>query len=289
MLAATSMAGKALDSKKPPLHLSFSTLGCPDWTFEQIVAFAKQHDYKGLEIRGIQREMDLPQCTVFSNSEIKNTLALMQEAGLQFVNLGSSAAMHLPGGAERTKSLDDARRFIDLAQQIDCPYIRVFPNNFPKDQEKQQTMDLIISGLSELAGYARGSNVTVLMETHGDLVHTNDLVSIMQSAAGKHTGLIWDVTNMWTVTKEPVVEVFAQLKKYIRHTHIKDAKLVDGKPRYTLLGKGEVPVMEAIQLLRKNNYKGFYSFEWEKLWHPEIAEPEIAIADYAQVMKTFSH
>ena len=22
-----------------------------------------------------------------------------------------------------------------------------------------------------------------------------------------------------------------------------------------------------------DGYKGYYSFEWEKLWHPEIAEP----------------
>jgi hypothetical protein len=34
-------------------------------------------------------------------------------------------------------------------------------------------------------------------------------------------------------------------------------------------------------------YKGYYSFEWEKLWHPEIADPEIALADYSKVMKAY--
>jgi hypothetical protein len=46
-----------------------------------------------------------------------------------------------------------------------------------------------------------------------------------------------------------------------------------------------VPALETIDLLAKNDYKGYYSFEWEKMWHPEIAEPEIAIPQYAQVMK----
>jgi sugar phosphate isomerase/epimerase len=79
--------------------------------------------------------------------------------------------------------------------------------------------------------------------------------------------------------------VYAKLKKYIRHTHIKDAKLNGDKLEYTLLGQGDVPIFEAIDILSKDNYKGYYSFEWEKLWHPEIAEPEIALANFPGVMK----
>jgi hypothetical protein len=43
--------------------------------------------------------------------------------------------------------------------------------------------------------------------------------------------------------------------------------------------------MGAVDLLRKDGYKGYYSFEWEKLWHPELEEPDLAIADYAQAMR----
>ncbi len=92
---------------------------------------------------------------------------------------------------------------------------------------------------------------------------------------------------MWTVTKEPPVQMYAKLKKYIRHTHIKDAAMVDGKPQDRFLGKGEVPVFEGIDALLKGGYKGYYSFEWEKLWHPEIEEPETALADYSKVMKKY--
>jgi sugar phosphate isomerase/epimerase len=287
MLMGASLAASAFDFdiKIKPLRLSFSTLGCPDWSFDQIIEFAKLHAYTGIEVRGIQREMDLPKCPIFTNQRVASTLAKMEQADLQFVDLGSSAALHIAGAAERSKSLDEARRFIDLAQQINCPYVRVFPNNFPKEQEKLQTIELIIAGLNELASHARGSKVTVLMETHGDLVHSDDILNIMQSTVTRHTGIIWDITNMWTVTKESPEEAYQKLKKFIRHTHIKDAKLVDGKPQYTLMGKGEVPIFDAIELLRNDGYKGYYSFEWEKLWHPEIAEPEVAIADYATVMK----
>lgn len=31
-----------------------------------------------------------------------------------------------------------------------------------------------------------------------------------------------------------------------------------------------------VRVLKEKNYSDFISFEWEKLWHPQIAEPEIA-------------
>ena len=286
LLFSAAMIGSSFDLKKKDALLAFSTLGCPDWTFQQITDFAVQHGYTGIEIRGIQRQLDLVKCNEFSSAEnIAATMKTMKEKGLQFVDLGSSATLHFGEAVERKKNLDEGRRFIDLAQQLNCPNVRVFPNNFIKEQTKEQTMDLIVKGLLELGEHAKGSNVKVLIESHGDLVHTDDLEKVMMAAQHKNVGMIWDVTNMWTITKESPAQVYQRLKKYIHHTHIKDAKLVDGKPQYAFLGQGEIPIFEAIDVLSKGDYKGYYSFEWEKLWHPEIAEPEIALADYPVVMK----
>ncbi len=286
VLFTAAMMGSSFSFKKEPPLLAFSTLGCPDWTLRQITDFAVQHGYTGIELRGLQRQLDLPQCKEFSTvANVIDTMNIMKEKGLQFVDLGSSATLHFADAAERKKNLDEGKRFIDLAQRVNCPNIRVFPNNFIKGQTKEETMDLIIKGLLELGEYAKGSNVKVLIESHGDLVYTADLEKVLQAAQHINVGLVWDITNMWTVTKESPSQVYEKLKKYIHHTHIKDAKLMDGKPQYALLGQGDVPIFEAIDALSKGAYKGYYSFEWEKLWHPEIAEPEVAFADYSKVMK----
>jgi len=282
--AASLLVGSQFEFKKKKRLLSFSTLGCPDWNFQKIVEFAVQHKYSGIEMRGLQRQMDLSKCSEFSSENRAATLALMKEKGLKFVNLGSSATLHFAEGAERQKNIDEGKRFIDLASQINCPYIRVFPNNFPKEQDKTATIDLIIKGLLELGDYAKEANVTVLMETHGDVVRSEDLEVVMRSSEHPNVGLVWDACNMWMLTKEAPAAVYQKLKKYIRHTHIKDLIMVDGKAQYRLLGKGESPIFEVISLLKKDGYKGFYSFEWEKLWHPEIDEPEVALADYSKVM-----
>ncbi|MFM9910645.1 MAG: sugar phosphate isomerase/epimerase family protein [Chitinophagaceae bacterium] len=288
LLISSAFAGSSFNTIKHSPNLSFSTLGCPDWNFRQIVDFAANNNYTGIELRGILRELDLTKCNEFnSKKNITATAKMMQQNKLKFVDLGSSATLHFPASDERRKNIEEGKRFIDLAHEIICPNIRVFPNNFPKDQDKKQTINLITEGLLELSEHAKGSNVRILMETHGDLVKIADIEAIMQAADNNSIGLVWDISNMWTATKEPPAEAYKKLKKYIYHTHIKDAKFIDGKLQYTLLGKGEVPLKEAIKALTNGGYKGYYSFEWEKLWHPELEEPIIALADYPNAIKQY--
>jgi sugar phosphate isomerase/epimerase len=266
--------------------LSFSTLGCPDWSFDKIIDFARDHNYTGIEVRGILRQMDLTKVPEFSSPEsIKVTMKKMKDRALVFVDLGSSCALHLAKGEERNKNLDEGKRFINLASQLNCPYIRVFPNQLPKERDRQESLNLIMEGLRELGQYAMGTGVSILLESHGELIYKKDLLEVMKGAAQPNVGLVWDICNMWIATREPPEDVYAVLNPYIRHTHVKDLKIVDGKEEYVLLGTGIVPIFQAIDLLYKNQFPGYYSFEWEKLWHPEILEPQIALADYPVAMR----
>jgi len=288
VVAGTALSSTSYGFTKGVSPLSFSTLGCPKWTLNEVIDFAAGNGYQGIEIRGILGEVDLTKCPDFSSKErIVSSRKIAEDKGIKIINLGSSAELHHPAGEKRQSNLDGAKKFIDLAQQLNCPYMRVFPNRFPKDQDHVATIDLISKGLLELAEYAKGSTVSVLLETHGDIVLTSDLLQIMKNSEHAQIGLIWDIFNMWSVTKESPTSVYESLKKYIRHTHFKDAKEVDGKMHYVLLGQGEGPISEAVSALRKGNYAGYYSFEWEKLWHPEIEEPEIALAHYPDQIKKY--
>jgi sugar phosphate isomerase/epimerase len=288
ILMGTAMFSSSFNAAKYKPRLSFSTLGCPDWEFGKIVDFAAANNFNALEMRGIKRELDLPKCPEFSSPEnIKTTLRMMEDKNLKFINLGSSATLHFPKGAEREKNLDDGKRFIDLAAQLNCPFVRVFPNLFPKEQEKNATINLMTQGMLTLADYAKGTKVTVLIESHGDLVHIDDIEKVMLAAEHAHTGMIWDIVNMWSITKEPPAQAYSRLKKFIKHTHIKDAKIDNEKISYVFLGEGNTPILEAIHLLGEDRYSGYFSFEWEKMWHPEIAAPELAIADFSKKMREY--
>lgn len=270
--------------KKRPL-LAYSTLGAPKWSYDKILDYAAQYHYQGIEIRGLIDQMDLPLCPEFSSPErIKESAGKAKQKGVRIVGLGASAKLHLADPKLRKENLDEARRFIDLAAQLDCPYVRVFPNNLPKNQDREQTIGLIISGLKELGDYAKNTKVKVLLESHGEVVGKDLLLRIMKESEHPRIGLIWDIFNMWSVTKEAPAEVYDALKKYILHVHVKDAVREDGKWRYVQVGEGEAPVGEALAALVKGGYKGFYAFEWEKKWHPTIPEPEVVIPGYPKAI-----
>src|ERR671933_606661 len=84
-LLGFAFAGTSFDFKKDKPLLSFSTLGCPDWSFTQIVSFAKENNYDGIEIRGIKRELDLAKCPEFNSQQnILATRRIVEDKGLKF-------------------------------------------------------------------------------------------------------------------------------------------------------------------------------------------------------------
>jgi sugar phosphate isomerase/epimerase len=286
-IAALGMAHPLAALARKNYKLSFSTLGCPKWSFKEIVAFAAKHHYQGIEIRGIQGELDLTKCPAFSKGNIQGSIQLLKDNGLQIVGLGSSAKMHVKEETLRKKNLDEAKQFIDLAGTLNCEAVRVFPDKLPAEVGRQESMDLISAGLTALGNYAEGTKVKVWLESHGDLVYADDLLAVMNNVDKRNVALIWDVFNMWIKTKESPADVYAKLQPHIQHVHLKDGVLGNGKITYVLFGKGEAPNREALSVLQQAAYSGFYSFEWEKMWHPEIEEPEVAFAHFAKAVKGY--
>ncbi|MEZ0487099.1 sugar phosphate isomerase/epimerase family protein [Fibrella aquatica] len=273
-------------AKKP--QLAFSTLGCPKWDLATILDVAAKSGYRAVEFRGLMGELDLPKSPAFDTAaHIRDTRTRFADRNIRICNLGSSAQLHHADATKRRKNLDDARRFIDLAHQLDCPFVRVFPDSLPPDQNRDDTLRLIGEGLLELGTYAKESSVTVLLESHGELTRSDLLIPIMLAAKHPNVGLIWDIVNMWIDAQESPALVYQKLNPFIRHVHVKDLRIVAGKHQYVLLGEGEAPLREAINALTKGGYKGYYSFEWEKLWHPDIAEPEQAIPHYTRAMNAY--
>ena len=266
------------------LPIGFSTLGCPQWNWLKILDFAVQNGFAAVELRGLEGTMDLPSRQEFAVRQIAQSKKEIADRGLRISCVSSSANMH-DTGPEHEKQLADARRFIDLASQLGAPYVRVFGNKLA--QAREAAVEHIAASLRELGDYARPKNVTVLIESHGDFTNSAILREILERAGSGQVGLLWDAHNTFVEGKEDPATTLTQLGKYIRHTHLKDSRTENGQDHYVLTGRGEVPVKRQVELLVAAGYTGYYSFEWEKAWHPEIAEPEVAIADYARVMRQY--
>jgi sugar phosphate isomerase/epimerase len=276
---------RARSRAQPRLPIGFSTLGCPAWPWRKILEVAAREGYAAIELRGLEGEMDLPKRPEFS-SGLASTVADLRARDLRIACLGSSAELHHRDGAERAKQLDEARRFIELASRLRAPYVRVFGDKYLPDEPKTALVDRVAGALRELTGYAEGSGVTVIIESHGQVTDSATLKAIL-TAAGKGPALLWDAHHTVVASKEAPADTFRQLGTWVRHTHLKDSRPDGDGVRYVLTGTGTVPVREIVRVLAAGGYKGYYSFEWEKKWHPEIEEPEVSIPQYAKVMREY--
>lgn len=266
------------------MPIAFSTLGCPRWGWRTILDRAAEWGYAAVELRGIQGELDLTQRPEFIGTQLGTSLKEVEAAGLRISDLGSSAKLHLVDPAARAKQLDEGRRFIDLAHRMGVPYVRVFGDQIVADQPKQASVERVIAGLRELGAHAKGSGVAVILESHGDFCDSPTLLRIMEGAAMPTVGLLWDTHHTVVAGKEAPADTFRHLRRYVRHTHLKDS-IPEGKDvRYVLTGSGTVPLREIVRTLVTHQYTGYFCLEWEKLWHPEIEDPEVAFPQYASTM-----
>jgi sugar phosphate isomerase/epimerase len=288
MATAAAAPGMIFRQQRPARYpIAFSTLGCPKWPWTRIIEQAAQMGYAAIELRGIEGEMDLTKRPEFSPTRLAASRKDLEAAGLRISDLGASARMHEADPAVRAEQLDEGRRFIDLAHRLEVPYVRVFGDKVPPGEAKSSAIARVVDGLRTLGAHAKGSGVAIIIESHGDFTDSPTLLGILNGAAMPNVALLWDAHHTFVAGKEAPAATFAALRTFIRHTHLKDSRPEGDTVRYVLTGTGTVPVKDTVNVLAQSGYKGYYCFEWEKAWHPEIEEPEIAFPQYAEVMRRY--
>ena len=281
---------RASPARKKRYPIAFSTLGCPGWSWSTILDQADALGYSALELRGVAGEMDLTKVPELSGTRLAETRRELEGRGLVVSDLGSSAHMHEKEAAAREKQEADGRRFIDLAHAMGVKYVRMFGNEVPKGETREAVLPRVIEGFQKMAAQAKAAGVVVIIESHGDFTNSRDLTEILTGVNSDAFALLWDAHHTFVAGHEEPADTYARLGRWVRHTHLKDSRPAGdaAKPedrRYVLTGTGEVPVKEQVAVLAKAGYKGYYCFEWEKKWHPELAPPEESFPHYAKTVR----
>ena len=261
------------------MKTSFSTLACPDWSLPEVLAAATGYGYDGVELRVISRELDLWKLPDFKSSSLAATRAAIDACGVAVAAIGSSACFHSPEVLERQRNLDSARRMAEVAAGLGAPAIRVFGDRIQAGRTRDETVRWIADSLTQLADELKPQGIQVWLETHGDFAVAADVSGIFKHLNLAEIGIIWDPANAFAQTREmPVIPPLIQ--NHIRHVHLKDVTWEAEGFRYVATGEGQFPFNIVFDSLGGIGFDGFFSFEWEKLWHPELAAPEIALPHF---------
>ncbi len=232
---------------------------CPDWSLDEIIAAMQRHGYQGLEPRvewghacGIEGDLSAEQ-----RQAIKQRMA---DAGLDICCIATSVRMAVPDVEERNGHIADLKTYIDLAGDLDCPYIRTFGGQRDGAVPLQVAVEYTAEGYLQVMEQAQSRGVTVLLETHDDWCHSASVRAVVEQANHPNLQALWDFMHPQRVLEKPE-ESFLALGAYTRHTHAHDGSYVDGKLVVGALGKGIFDHALPLKLLAEAGFAGYFSVE----------------------------
>jgi sugar phosphate isomerase/epimerase len=264
------------------IRLAFSNLACPDWSLPEVVAAAQRFGYEGVELRLIGGEVIDP--AALSADERASIARLFAEARLPIVGVDSSIRLTTP---DQDAVEQDVHNFLQLAHDWRSEFIRVFGGPFSAGHSPEQVFDTAAERLNRLAPAAERLGVVIVLETHDAFSSAANVAQVLRRVSSRSIGALWDTHHPHRVGETPP-QILDLLGDRLLHVQVKDARRREaGGDAWdlVLLGEGEVPVAETVKLLRQRGYARWLAVEWEKKWHPEIAEPAVALPQHLALLR----
>ncbi len=266
------------------MKTAFSTLGCPDWSWDEIVSMAKDLGFDGIEVRGVGQEISAARAAPFRPSEREATLRRLSALGVSLSCITSSCCVC--EGLEDRSALEEGFESIDLAAAVGARYVRILADRNPAPDRAVDDR-AVERGLVALAAHASLRGVVLLVETNGAYADTRRLRALVDRVGSPSVGVLWDVHHPYRYFGESPETTLEQLGDTIRYVHVKDSVMENGQLKYRMTGYGDVPVAQALTLLRRRGYDGFVSLEWVKRWSRDLEDAAVVFPHFAEYMKRF--
>ncbi|MGQ0603654.1 MAG: sugar phosphate isomerase/epimerase family protein [Anaerolineales bacterium] len=253
--------------------IAFSTLACPAWDIATVLTRAAEYGYNGLEWRGGDHGHIQP-----GMSSAKKTLLRQMSAdkGLTAIAITAYTSFVSDDAGVRQANVAELCRYADLAAELGAQCVRAFVGELPSGVDPATTYERVTACLATAAEYAHGQGVRIALEPHDDFVRSLAIAPILRAVPHPALGVIWDVGNAYSAGENPT-ESYELLHERLSYVQVKDGLGRGIAWQLTALGKGDVPLRQAFELLARDKYAGPISVEWEYAWHPELDPPEVAL------------
>lgn len=268
------------------MKLSVTTLGCPEWDLDTIISKAVEYGFDAVDFRGCMGEMNIYKLPEFSTN-LNETIQRFKKANLAISCFSSSIKVFTKTGEDQANNIAEAESYAKLCKAFGTKFIRVFGGPIG-DADRAEATILAGRNLKELARLVAPYGIKLIIETHDDWTDSSYMKALIEEAKEDNIAVLWDTHHPIRTLKEMPETTWKALGKWIEYTHWKDSYKDESNKKghtYCLMGKGEMPISDIYSVLKKNNYNGYFTLEWEKKWHPAIEEPEVAFPYYVKFMR----
>jgi sugar phosphate isomerase/epimerase len=223
-----------------------------------------------------------------------------RDAGLETVCLstyvGGFADLDDAGCAEQLRRF---AQYVEIATQLECPLLRLWPDDMGKTLREpvgDALIDRVASYFQRAADSAAEAGVRIAAEMHQTIgVDVQLLVRLLDAVRRPNVGVIYDPGNVYLAGHPYGREVTEPLAAHILHVQLKEASLSRPTPPHLadepalrlggdfdlLIGEGEVDVALVLAALDQIGYSGWCSVESHALPRPGLDSAGIAAAELA--------
>lgn len=265
------------------MKLAVSTLACPAWSIDEVVQAARRYGYDGVELRLLDGRVIDSSLSAADRDRVRKTF---QRAGLPIIALDTSVRVAADPNPE--SAIRELSSMTEIASEWGSTVVRVFGGDWGAGRTREDAVGQARYVLGEASAAAERVGVAIALETHDSFSGADIVVEVLDGLPGA-VAAVWDVAHPFRVGDD-AGKVLQLLDGRIVHVHVKDGRRSDASPdgwELTLLNDGEVPVRSCLDALRAAGYEGWISVEWEKHWHPELAEPEVALPQFAAMLRSW--
>lgn len=266
------------------MKTSFSTLACPDFSWQDIYSMAKDFNFDGIEIRGLGDNIYSTKAAPFTDEELHNTLDKLKELDIEISCLSSGEPVN--NLETKNKAIAEITDYVELASKLSTKYVRVLGDKLPAP-EGEVDDDVVIGIMKELVPVAEKNDVVLLLETNGVYSDTSRLKKVLDSINSQHVQALWDVHHPYRFQGESPKTTVSNLGDYIKYVHVKDSVMEDGKVEYKMMGTGDLPLKEVFEELHSIDYDGYISLEWVYRWARNLLDGGIVVPHFAKFMDKY--
>lgn len=208
------------------MKISFSTLGCPNYDWKDICSMTKDLGFNGIEVREISSEHSR---SPFTDDKIAETAETLKKMRIEIPCLSTGCCLKYTD--KHDENIKEITGYINAAQAVGASYIRILADEKP-GPDGEVDDNLIANELRGLLKTAEEKGVVLLVETNGVYCDTARLKNLLDTLQSDYVGALWDVHHPYRYMGERPEETLQNLGAYIKHVHVKDSVIEDGKVTY---------------------------------------------------------
>ncbi len=205
-----------------------------------------------------------------------------EKIGIEVANLAIPADV-----VNDDEAFDKLCKWVDVAEALGCKTMRHDITGGIKDRTYQGYDDILEKAADvcrRVSEYAKAKGIKTMTENHGYFSQdSNRIEKLVNRVANENFGLLLDMGNFLCADENPSL-AFGRCAPYAFYVHAKDFIVKSGcEPtpdssflttrggnfiRGTIVGHGNVPIKACLLALKKVNYDGWISIEFEGLEEP---------------------